>query len=467
MVARMARSTTLRRLLAACALLVLLAGMARAGAAFWVWNRTEPLTANERQELAAAGVDALYWHCAEIENKNGQWEWKRPPKWPQKSEAGLRVVPVIRLEASVERPFAEDSSKVLSTKLAAAFRSTGADEWQLDYDAPDRLVGDYAAFLTALRPQAPKLSSTALAGWVRLPSFPALQASVAELLPMFYDLEPDSASSLRPLVEPEATRARLAEWTKSCRIPWRAGLPWFARLSVYGADGKSRGHFREWGWDDIVFRRELVAHGPVRGGMVALRCERPTPIEGRKVDKSESVVARRVDLTSLQAVEKDVGRDVVFFRLPDEAASSGWSLRQFAARARAADPPVLALRLIDNHLVLSNTGTSDLPLRIDGNTLAERGYALELEAPTPVFREAQPGAFAALEGLTRPESDQVQTVPVAGATRLLLRFAALSAGREIRSGFLQFAPGVASSSLRWRISPTQPPPTWNPFALPP
>ena len=463
----MAPSPCLRRGLAAILLAVLLGGTARAGVAFWVWNRSEPLTPPERQDLTTAKVETLYWHCAEIENKDGQWEWKRPPKWPQKSEPGLRVVPVIRLEATVGQPFSEESNQTLAAKLAVAFRATRSDEWQLDYDAPDRLVGAYAAFLATFRPQAPKLTSTALAGWVRLSAFPALQASVAELFPMFYDLEPDSSSVLRPLVEAESTRARLAEWTKSCRIPWRAGLPWFARLTVYGADAKSRGHFRQWGWDDIVFRPEFSVVGPVREGLTVLRSGKPTVIEGRRVDKDESVVVKSIDLAALQAVEKDLGHEVVFFRLPDGAASSGWSLRQFAVRAQPPVPPVLALRLIDDHLVLANTGPSDLPPRLIGNNAADRGYALELEAQTPVFREAQAGAFASLDGLARPDTEQARRVPVAGATRLVLRFAALPAGREIRSGFLQFAPGVASSSLRWRVTPTPSPPSWNPFALSP
>ena len=80
MIPSMARSHRLRRLLAVCLLAVLLGGTARAGVAFWVWNRSEALSPGERNDLTAAKIDTLYWHCAEIENKDGQWEWKRPPR---------------------------------------------------------------------------------------------------------------------------------------------------------------------------------------------------------------------------------------------------------------------------------------------------------------------------------------------------------------------------------------------------
>ncbi len=457
-----------------CFLLVrLLLGMlacpiaGHAEVSFWVWNRPEVLSASEIQGLKAAGIRTLYWHCAEIDNHGGSWVWKRLPKLPQKSTDGLRIVPVIRLESSVANPFAKEAADVLVEKLAGAFRTFGADEWQLDYDAPDRLVADYAGFLGRMRPLAPKLSSTALAGWIRLPSFGTLQASVAELVPMFYDLEPDTASALRPLVETESTRALMAEWTRSCRVPWRAGLPWFARLTIYGTDGRSRGHFRQWSWDDVVFRREAAVERPTRDGLTPLRIDHPMLLENKPVGKGELLVARWPDLAALRVLESTAGRDVVYFRLPDSSASSGWSLGQFIGRMGEPTAPAFSLRLQGNHLILTNAGNVDLPARMVENGATERGYALEVDAPAPVFREAQAGGFWRMAAHAQPDAERPIPVPVAASTRLTFWFSALPAGSERRSGFLQLAPGVASSELRWRIVQSDPPSLWNPLVLPP
>ena len=63
---------------------------------------------------------------------------------------------------------------------------------------------------------------------------------------MFYDLRPDSPEAFRagrvaPLLDSAEIRRSLASWT-ACRIPWHAGLPGFARVTVFDAQGKSRGH---------------------------------------------------------------------------------------------------------------------------------------------------------------------------------------------------------------------------------
>ncbi len=422
----------------------------RGESAFWVWNRAEVLTAQEKTDLQTGGVKTLYWHFAEIENKAGTWEWKRAPRLPEKSSASLRIVPVLRLEASVAEPFAEAVRTRLKEKVAAAFQTTGADEWQLDYDAPDRLVGAYADFLAELRPQAPKLSSTALAGWVRLPAFQKLRGSVAELCPMFYDLNPDTADALRPLMERESTQALVREWTKSCDIPWRAGLPWFARVTIYGANGKSRGHFRQWSWEDVIFKRGLHVEAPLKDGVTVLRATDAMALGRSAILKDERLVLRWPDRETVVAMEKAAARNVIFFRLPNGAAASGWSLKQFAARDQNAGMK-LALRRDGGRLVLVNEGSMDLPPRVVGDGPQDRGYAVEVDAEAAVFREALPGDFWRVGGHREPESDHPKAVPVETATRLTFWFAALPAGQSLNSGLFQLTPAAEAAPLRYRV----------------
>ncbi len=429
--------------------------------AFWVWNRSAPLSDTEKNNLQAAGVTTLYWHFAEIENRSGMWAWKkRLQQLPEKSSATLRIVPVIRLEAAVAKPFLTEAREALKQKLADAFRVLEADEWQVDYDAPDRLVNNYAEFLAELRPLAPRLSSTALAGWVRLPAFHKLCDSVAELCPMFYDLNPDEADRPLPLIDVEGTSSLMNDWKTNCPAPWRVGLPWFARLTVYGHDGISRGHFRQWAWDDVVFRRELKLAAPSRNGVLVLCADKEFVLSGSTVRSGDRIVARWPNLSALPAQEKNAGREAVFFRLPNAAASSGWSLRQFATR-RSVEKFDLVLRQVGECLVLSNEGEFDLPPRVVGDGPLDRGYAIELDAAGPVFREAEAGEFFRLAGHREPDSENPKRVPFSTATRLTLWFSALPAGASRKSGIFQLAPAAKVPTIRYRILNLEENPPWK------
>jgi hypothetical protein len=446
-------------------LVLMLAGWARGDVAFWVWNRSTPLTPAEHAELEKAGVSRLYWHLGEIENKTGTWQWKRAPKAIEKNSSHLSIIPVIRLESSFVDPFADSSRKELRADLQRAFTLTGADEWQLDYDAPDRLVADYAKLLGELRPVAPKLTSTALAGWIRLPAFKALQQSVAELCPMFYDLLPDTADALRPLLDESITTPLLVEWQKGCSIPWRLGLPWFSRLTVYGKDGHSLGHFRRWAWDDVVFRRELSLAQPMRNGVLSLGVNKAFTMGRSVLHEGERLVVRQPDIATLAKMEKAAGRDVVYFRLPDGADSDGGSLPAFSARQSSGDIN-LTLRYEKEQLVLTNAGTQDLSPRWEGDGPQDRGYALEVDAGAAVFREAESGSFWRVGAHEQPDTEQPRAVGVTAATRLTYWFGALKAGDSIRSGILQVSAHGEARELRYRVIHSSSVTPWKTFVVP-
>jgi len=63
---------------------------------------------------------------------------------------------------------------------------------------------------------------------------------------MLYDFEAEPIlknQSPLPLIEPEKISKLLQSW-RACPKTWRAGLPVFARLSVYDANQKLRGQIR-------------------------------------------------------------------------------------------------------------------------------------------------------------------------------------------------------------------------------
>jgi hypothetical protein len=424
--------------------------------AFWVWQRSEPLSDSERAELSAQGVHAIYWQSGELENVGEAWRWKARFPLPRTSDGGLRFVPVVRLESREKTPFSKTSLESLLSVLSAVTK--GADELQLDYDAPDRLVEEYAAALKKIHALVPRLSITALPGWSRSQVLRVLASSVDELLPMLYDFEPDpivEGAAPLPLLDPEKLEKSLTEWSH-CPIVWRAGLPSFARVTLFDPSGRSRGHVREWNWDDICFNKSLATLRPTALGVTIFKARASTRVTNTPVQVDQLLAMRWPDRAGLMSVidqaKKMSARGLVFFRLPDSSAPSGWSLRQLG---HLEATPHLVFRKTGTppQLELMNESDADLEPRLssaNSNGDLDRGYALELDAPAAIFRDAQEGDFWRVLGHVDPEGAR-RAVAVPLATRLTFWFSHLRARQSWRTGVFQLAPGATFSQIRYRI----------------
>jgi hypothetical protein len=424
--------------------------------AFWVWQRSEPLSEPERAELSAQDVHTIYWQAGELENVGEAWRWKARFALPRANTSELRFVPVVRLESHEKSPFSERSRASLLGELSAVAK--GADELQLDYDAPDRLIAEYAAALKKIHALVPRLSITALPGWSRRPVLRALEDSVDELLPMLYDFEPDpvvEGASPLPLLLPEKLERSLAEWS-NCRTAWRAGLPSFARVTLFDSSGKSRGHIREWNWDDLCFNKSLATLHPITLGVTVFRARAPTRVTTTPVKDDQLLVVRWPDRAGLIQVidqtKKTSARGLVFFRLPDSSAASGWSLRQLG-HLEAAPHLVFRKTGTPPQLELVNESDADLePLLSSANSKSDldRGYALELDASAAIFRDVQEGDFWRMLGHSDPDGTR-RAVAVPLATRLTFWFSHLRARQSLRTGLIQLAPSANFDQIRYRI----------------
>jgi len=416
---------------------------------YWVWQRDEPLDERELAELAAQHVETIYRQIGELENVGETWRWKARFNFPTSNADRLRFVPVVRLVSREKEPFSDASSTALIAQLKAA--SGKQDELQLDYDAPDRLVADYAAVLKRVHESVSKLTITALPHWSRSDYLQILTASVDELLPMLYDYEAEPIlkdHAPLPLIAPEKVSKLVADWGK-CSGRWRAGLPTFARLSVYDANEKLRGQIRNWNWDELCFNRNLVAASGGQWGSFILRAARSTSIANTPIRPNEEIIVREVDRAVLRhaiaAAARAGAQSAVLFRLPDSSASSGWSLHQLGhLEAR----PRLIVRKSDSAeaFELSNLGDGDVEPRFAANAAEGGGYILEIENPAPIFREAQPGDFVSVSTYA---ANRPAALPF--ATRLQFKFAQLRAGEKLTTGLIQLAPGADFRQARYRI----------------
>lgn len=424
---------------------------------YWVWHRSEALRPEETAELRAQGVGTLFWNVGELQLREGAWRWSAAPRAAAELGAPFQVVPVVRMTAAHKAPL-DTGRAALLDQLAAAANPAG--ELQIDFDCPDRLLGAYAGFLAELRARVPQLSITALARWSGRPEFGELQRSVAGIAPMFYDLQADPtgvgpANPPPPLLDPEQTGAALKSWSR-CAIPWRAGLPGFARLTVFDAAGTSRGQIASWSWEDVCFQPGLRAAGTPHLGVMLLRADRDLRVARTALREGEFLAARVTDRAVLarlcaQALKAGAA-GVTLFRLPDGTAAAGRTLSDLG-RLGSADAPRLVLRWNGpNQLELANAGAVDLGPRLAGEKDdRDRGYALELDAPGALFREAEPGQFWRVAAHRDPDAARPVPSPVALATRLTFWFSDLPAGARRQTGLLQPAPGASLAGLRYRI----------------
>ncbi|MEI9898286.1 MAG: hypothetical protein WDN28_31630 [Chthoniobacter sp.] len=461
----------LHSLLASIALTIVATGWAAEPfeRAFWVWHRSSALSAEEQAELAKQHVRTLYWNVGELQNRQGLWRWKRAPLPLDAVAPGFHVVPVVRLTSEEKAPFAAGAMPGLGQALQGV---AVAGKLQLDFDCPDRLLGDYAAALANLRRTVPHLSITALTHWPTLRGFAALAHSVEEIAPMFYDLQADptgvsSDAPPPPLLDPERVAVALHAWS-ACPVPWRAGLPSFARLTVFDRTGLSRGQIPNWSWDDFCFHKNLHTLGPTRLGVTLFRADRDTRVAHTAVAAEEIVASRFVDREALAKVlaeaQETGAKGAIFFRLADDTDPSGWSAADLGALASAEAPRLLLRAVGEDRLELVNDSEHDVPARLSGEKSdLDRGYALEIDAPAPMFRDALAGDFWRLASHAHPDADKPTLVAVPLATRLTFWFSHLPARARLQTGLLQLAPGATLAQIRYRILNCEGAHAWKPI----
>jgi hypothetical protein len=217
-------------------------------------------------------------------------------------------------------------------------------------------------------------------------------------------------------------------------------------MTVFDADGKSRGHVRTWNWDDVCFSNALEVFSPTNLGVTTFRAKRDTRVDNAEVRTGQLVTARLPDRAALSraasAARRTTARGLVFFRFPDSTDLSGWSLRQ-VGHLEAMPQLSVHMNSATSQIDLVNNSDADLAFSAKSS---ERGYALQIEAPAPVFRDAGEGEFWRVTGETdgRP-------APIQLATRLTFRFSHLRARQALRTGPIRLAPAANFSQAQWRI----------------
>jgi hypothetical protein len=173
----------------------------------------------------------------------------------------------------------------------------------------------------------------------------------------------------------------------------------------------------------------------------------------------------RAALAKVFAAARESGaKGAIFFRLADDTDPSGWSVADLGALS-SNDAPRLILRAAANdRLELVNDSEHDLPARLSGaKGDLDRGYALEIDAPATIFRDALAGDFWRVASHANPDTEKPTPVAVPLATRLTFWFSHLPARARLQTGLLQLAPGGTLAQIRYRILNCEGAASWNPI----
>lgn len=418
--------------------------------AWWVWNRTTPLTAEEAAELREHGVEELQWNLGTLTRQGTQWTGAEKLHLPAPVK-DVAIIPVVRLHhapATITEPLADEALAGLLSRLC---KRLDCKTLQLDYDCPDRLLGRYAQALGKIRQRiAPvRLSVTALAGWPRVVGFEELCGRVDELIPMFYDLESDADAERRaPLLSEATVREQIPLWGR-CKTIWRAGLPNFTRVTVLDAQDKALGHVDAWRWETLLYDPAWEVRTGTTQGMTELHARSATKVGRTPIAQGGGLLIRWPDGKLLQAATQAASAagagGVVLFKLPQADSPSGWSLGTVLEAVRAQEPKDLLpavqdFRLVQkgSRLTLLHEGSVDLPPRF-----ASPRWTLELEVAPSALTELAAGEFAGRDSALEEHTGHVT-----------LRVAHLRSGGSLRTGYFQYLHPPAV--LRWRIPQLSP-----------
>ena len=426
--------------------------------AYWVWQHFPYISPAQDGALKQAGITRLYWQVGTLGRRDASWPWKEEPASgapnPGSYLSRMTLIPVVRLEPPPGWSFNPGDNDALITRLNAIARNLGADEMQLDYEAPDRLIPAYTAFLRQLKPRRSwKLSITALGHWDRFA--PGFLGVADEITPMFYDLNPAHEQmhdgALEPIGEPGPIRAELERW-RNCPLPWRAGLPNFSRVTLIGKDGWSKGNFWSWSWNEIWYSPLLSAAGPTRAGESVLTVDKGGPVIDTLVRAGESIVVREPDLITLRQLADEASTcgaiSPIYFRLP-----SGQPSDAFGALSLGPGVPGRS-ELKWSQSTLSFLVAGDLPARVFDN--GQRGYALAVRC-TGGWREAITGMFDHVTTDDAGRHPAHDPLPL-GDRVLYFWFAQAHDGDEVDTGFVRLD---GDKTLQWQLLNLDPADTWH------
>lgn len=360
--------------------------------AFWVWNTS----ASTSQILSDS--HPIYWQIYEFPRDSNS-RLTELASIDDLNHMG-NCTPVIRLSAGAQTLDDPDYLDDVIRVTNEWFGDTASRRIQIDYDCPASRLSDYAVFLDNLRKELriDHLSVTALASWIDSVEFQQFSKAADQIVPMFYDLEPDHPLEITRGSPRQMTDSATIDWInrwKKCRAEWRAGLPNFQRLTLFDSKGKLIGHLQQWDYATVntseMFRR-VSSPSP---SCAVFEVKDENTVFGVAMESGSLLVWRTTDdkqLTlALNAARVANASGALWFAHPASAPVPARSITHLESLQNGITPTPDLVETHDDSgaVTLTNLGTGDLLPNDDGTP-----HSLTLQATSSQrFQDIGAGNF--------------------------------------------------------------------------
>lgn len=392
--------------------------------AFWAWRTQAPTSTDLYQAFRATKANTLFLRAGQFDVATTGVQRIRPASgaFPPMVELHLVYNATRKLLREWERLDADELAHAIATTYQADLaRATTTQAQivglQLDFDAPTRLLPQYAALLHKLRTRLPattQLSITGLPTWANARDLHAVLTAVDFWIPQCYGTQiPDRLTKRIPISSP-AEVARTIKQARHLGKPFYAGLSAYSYAILYAKDGgliELRGDLDPaWAAQNTSLALiERQSFGTTASEMrYVYRAQRDVVLDGLIMQAGDTLVfdlpSAETLRASARAVRENAGEQLLgicLFRLPSEGDETTLSVAEIAAAV--TDTPTRVATQLELkhtpeqlHLVAKNIGTASAMLGDDALVI---DLAVPAGSLAGVLRNR---GFSAYETLCRP-----------------------------------------------------------------
>ena len=419
--------------------------------AFWAWRTNAPSEAEVSKACAATNAQTLFLRAGQFDLVNGALQRIRPVLG--QLPASVEIQLVYNGTRSFLRGWEQLEASAIAASIADTFRAdlvrANNDHarvigLQLDFDAPTRLLPQYAQLLRRLRELLPpdaKLSITGLPTWAYTKEIKEVLAVVDFWIPQCYGTKlPDHITKQIPISSPQEV-AQTINRIRQLNKPFYAGLSAYSYAILYAKDGsllELRGDLDPaWAAHDsqlelIESRDFSVSNSHASEKRYVYKAKAEVVLDGLIIHTGEFLVfdlpSAETLRASARAVRENAGDKLLgicLFRLPVANDKTVLSLGEIVTALTDQDcvakTAISASATAQHHLQLrlENKGTAS-------TKLGEGALTIELNIPAGGLKEApKMDGIASYETLCRLPGADI-SLPCSQRRASELRFIARS-----------------------------------------
>lgn len=368
--------------------------------AFWAWRTNAPSDVEVQKAFAATNAKTLFLRARQFDLVNGYLQRIRPVSGALPSSVELHLV--YNGTRKFLREWEQLDASVIANAIAETYQADLArarddhaqvNGLQLDFDAPTRLLPQYAQLLQRLRELLPpntKLSITGLPTWASSRDLKAVLAAVDFWIPQCYGTAiPAHVNQRLPISSPSDV-ARTITKVRQLNKPFYAGLSAYSYAILYAKDGsllELRGDLDP-AWAAHNTSLELIERQTFKGEANAsemryvYRAKNDVVLDGLIIQAGETLVFDLPSAASLRASARAVRENageallgICVFRVPMTNDETTLSVGEIATALTDTQTKVATAITVKNSpdqqltLRAENVGTASTMLSEDALTI--------------------------------------------------------------------------------------------------